>query len=120
MAMDERAKRVVCRMIAGLVASDDDFDDSERQFVDKMLVRFGIPESEWDAIFPLVEHDEAEAALRTLDEAARRETFELLLEAAYVDGRIVESERAYLQLVGRAIGLSEEAVDARIAERAPA
>lgn len=119
MAMDERAKRVVCRMIAGLVASDDDFDDSERLFVDKVLARFGIPESEWDAIFPLVEHDEAEAALRTLDESAQRETFELLLQAAHADGHIAESERAYLELVGRAIGLTEEAIDDRIAARAP-
>jgi uncharacterized tellurite resistance protein B-like protein len=113
--MDEQAKRLVCRMVAGLVASDEDFDDSERQFVDKVLVRFGIPETEWDAIFPLLEHDEAEAAMWRLDEAAQKETFELLLEAALADGTVVEAEREYLEIVGRAMGLSTEAVHARIA-----
>lgn len=113
--MDEQSKRVVCRMVAGLVAGDDDFDDDEREFVDKMLQRFGIPETEWDAIFPLVEHDEAEAAIRGLDEASQSETFQLLLEAAHADGRIVDSERDYLKTVGRAIGLSDDSVEARIA-----
>lgn len=115
--MDEESKRVVCRMVAGLVASDEDFDDSEREFVDKVLQRFEIPETEWDAIFPLLEHDEAEAAIRNLDEESQNQTFELLLEAAYADGRIVEAERDYLRLVGRAIGLTDDAVDERISRR---
>jgi uncharacterized tellurite resistance protein B-like protein len=112
--MDEQAKRVVCRMIAGLVAGDEDFADSEREFLDKVLQRFEIPEAEWDAIFPLLEHDEAEAALRELDPATQRETFELLLQAAQVDGHIADSERAYLRLVGGVIGLSEQDVDERL------
>ena len=115
MPLDEANKRLVCRMVAGLVASDDDFDDDEREFVDKMLQRFDIPETEWDAIFPLVEHDEAEAAIRALDETSQGETFRLLLEAAHADGRIAESEREYLKIVGHAIGLSDEAVEERIA-----
>lgn len=105
--MDEQTKRTACRMIAGLVATDDDFSDAERQFVDRVLSRFGIPESEWDAIFPLLEPDEAEAAIRGLDPAAQRETFQLLLEAARVDGVVSDDERRYLELVGRAIGMSD-------------
>lgn len=104
--MDDATKRVACRMIAGLVASDDDFSDSERQFLDKVLHQFRIPESEWDAIFPLLEHDAAEQAIRSLDATAQREIFELLLEAALLDGRIAAAERDYIETVGRAIGMS--------------
>lgn len=117
--MDEKSKRLVCRMVAGLLASDADFDDSERAFVDKVLEQFGIPETEWDAIFPLLEHDEAEAAMWRLDDATQKETFELLLRAAFADGTIVDSEREYLHLVGRTLGLTPEAVDARIASAQP-
>jgi len=35
--------------------------------------------------------------------------------AVAADGRIAESEREYLKIVGRAIGLSDEAVEERIA-----
>jgi hypothetical protein len=105
--MDEQTKRTACRMIAGLVAADDDFSESERRFLDKVLERFDIPESEWDAIFPLLEYDEAEAAIRTLAPDAQRETFLLLLDAARVDGVISVDERKYLELIGHAIGMSD-------------
>lgn len=113
--MDEATKRIACRMIAGLVATDEDFSDGERQFLDKVLVQFGIPEEEWDAIFPLLEHDAAEAAIRGLDPIAQKEIFELLLEAALVDGSIVQEERNYIEVVGRAIGLSDEELGRRLA-----
>lgn len=112
--MDDQTKRVVCRMVAGLVASDEDFSDSERHFLDKVLKQFGIPESEWDAIFPLVEHDEAVDAIQELDPVAQKETFELLLEAALVDSEVTSEERAYLSAVGVAMGMNDGEVTSRI------
>lgn len=106
--MTEETKRVVCRMVAGLVAVDDDFDETERTFIDKVLGQFGVPEEEWDAIFPLLDHDEAEAAIKTLDKSTQKEVFALLTEAAMADGKIVEEERAYLRVVGGAIEMTEQ------------
>lgn len=112
--MDEEMKRLVCRMVAGLVASDEEFDDAERAFLDKVLRKFEIPESEWDAIFPLVEPDEAASAMRTLDPATQREAFELLVEGALADGKIVAEEAAYMRVIGDAIGMDPATLNARI------
>lgn len=112
--MDDETKRIACRMVAGLVASDEDFADSERNFLDKVLHQFGIPESEWDAIFPLLEHEEAEKTIRALDPMAQKETFELLLEAALVDGIIADEERSYLNVIGKAIGMTDDQLNARL------
>ena len=83
--MDEKTKRLACRMVAGLVASDEDFDDAERTFLDKVLRQFGVPEEEWDAIFPLLDHEEANETIRALDKVTQKEVFELLLEAAMAE-----------------------------------
>ena len=112
--MDEETKRLVCRMIAGLVASDEDFEDSERAFLDKVLKQFGIPEEEWDAIFPLEEAEEAGRKMAALEATAQKEGFELLMEAALADGKIVDEEVAYISAVGRAIGLSDDTLQARL------
>jgi uncharacterized tellurite resistance protein B-like protein len=112
--MDEQTKRLVCRMVAGLVASDEDFADAERAFLDKVLAQFGIPEHEWDAIFPLVDPEEAAQTMRSLDAMTQKEAFELLLEGAMADGKVVDEERAYLKLIGNAIGLDDSAVSDRL------
>ncbi|MEN9577574.1 MAG: hypothetical protein RJA70_583 [Pseudomonadota bacterium] len=112
--MDEEMKRLVCRMVAGLVASDEDFDDSERAFLDKVLTQFEVPEDEWGAIFPLVEPEEAATAMRSLDTDTQRVTFELLMEGALADGKIAPEEATYLRLIGEAIGMDAASLDARV------
>lgn len=112
--MDEQTRRTVCRMIAGLVSTDGDFADSERAFLDKVLTQFEIPESEWDAIFPLLEHDEAASALAELPKDVQQMAFSLLLEAAHADGVIAPEEREYLEAVGSAIGLDPSELRTRI------
>ena len=80
--MDNTTKRLVCRMVAGMVVTDDDFSDTERAFVDRMLHRFEIPASDWQAIFPLIDREEAATAMRSLAPDDQRQAFGLLLEAA--------------------------------------
>lgn len=110
--MDADTSRKVCRLIAGLVVSDDDFAPEEEAFIDRMLERFGIGERE--AIFPIVAHDEAAAEVRALPASVQEEMLVLLLEAAVADGRIADEERAYLRVVGGAMGLDEARVDERM------
>lgn len=111
--MDEPLRHKVCRLIAGLVVSDDDFSPEEEAFIDRVLVRFEIGDRE--AIFPIVAHDEAAAEVRELPPAVQEEMMSLLLEAAVADGRVVDEERAYLHAVGEAMALAAAAVDERIA-----
>ena len=37
--MDELTRLKICRLIAGLVVADEDFDEREEAFVNKMLAR---------------------------------------------------------------------------------
>lgn len=115
--MDEETKRKVCRLVAGMVACDEDFDDRERAFVDKVLTQFGIPEEEWDAIFPLLEADEATATLQSMAPEVQAQAFELLLDAAAADGVIADEEKEYLNVVAKVVGVSEDELETRLAGR---
>lgn len=112
--MNEETKRLVCRMVAGLVASDEEFTDSEREFVEKVMGQFGIPKSEWDAIFPLVEPEEASAEIAALNGTARELTMNLLVQAAAADGVIADEEVAYLNAVADAMGVHQQVVEFRL------
>ncbi len=112
--MNKTAKRNVCRMIAGLIAIDLDVEEGERRFLDKVLAKFDVPESEWDAILPLMEPDDAYACLQELSESDQQETFTLLLQAATVDDHVSEEERDYLSTVCEAIGIDDDELEDRI------
>ena len=112
--MDKELSTKVCRLIAGIVVSDDDLDDAEDQFIDRMLERFGIPAAERDSIFPIVDATEAKAAMQDLPAEVQQEAVVLLVQAAVADGKVVTEERAYLHAVGEAIGVSAGAMNQKI------
>lgn len=103
--MEEKVSRLICRLIAGIVVTDNDLDPQEEAFVDKMLARFGIPAAERDIIFPIIDSSEAVEAIRELPPEVHAESFELLVQAAAADGKIVPEERAYLKTVAEAMGI---------------
>jgi uncharacterized tellurite resistance protein B-like protein len=106
----------ICRLIAGLVVTDDDLDDREDAFIDRMLASFSIPASEREHIFPIVDAKEAAAALSVMTPDAQNRTVELLLQAAAVDGKIAPEERVYLNAVADALGITHEEIDKRLRE----
>lgn len=110
--MNAESRHNVCRLIAGLVVSDDDFAPEEEAFIERLLKRFGI--SERETIFPIVAHDEAAAEVKALPADVQQEALALLIEAAVADGRIADEERAYVRVVGEAMGLDAAAVDAKL------
>ena len=122
--MDDTLRRQVCRLIAGIVVSDEDLSPEEDAFVDRMLVRFGIPHEQREVIFPIVDASEAAAAMHELPEAVRKEAFELLVEAAAADGSIAPEELGYLEAVSDVVGVSRDALSdllsAALAKRPPA
>jgi len=111
--VDAELRTTVCRLVAGLVVSDDDFSPEEEDFIGRILVRFGIGDRE--IIFPILDRSEAAAAVRALPAAVQEEALAVLIEAAVADGKVVDEERAYLNVVGEAMGLGPAAVDARVA-----
>jgi uncharacterized tellurite resistance protein B-like protein len=104
----------VCRLVAGLIVADDDLDDAEDAFIDKMLAKFEIPPSERASIFPIVDRSEAAAEMKTLPAAVQEEAFGWLIDAAAADGKVVQEERDYLAEVGAALGISEVGIRQRL------
>ena len=62
--MEQSLSHKICQLIAGIVVSDDDLDPAESAFIDRMLVRFGIPIEDRDVIFPIVDTEEAVDRIR--------------------------------------------------------
>src|SRR5215475_8352133 len=114
--MDDSVRRNVCRLIAGIVVSDEDLSPEEDSFVDRMLERFGIPLSERDVIFPIIDSTEAGEAVRALEPGVRAEAFSLLIEAAAVDGSIAPEELSYLEAVADAVGVSRDDLSDKLGE----
>jgi hypothetical protein len=112
--VDAQLRTTVCRLVAGLVVSDDDFSPEEEAFIERMLKRFDIDDRA--TIFPIVDRSEAAASVRVLPAAVQEEAMATLVEAAVADGKVVEEERVFLLAVGEAMGLQAAAVDRRIAQ----
>jgi uncharacterized tellurite resistance protein B-like protein len=114
--VDQEVARRVCRLIAGIVISDDDLDEKEEAFIDRLIERFDLTAEDRDALFPIVDKEEAATEIKTFEEAVRDETFGLLVEAAVADGKVVDEEKDYLAAVAEALGVSEGDLAERIAK----
>lgn len=112
--MDKDLSHRVCRLIAGLVVSDDDLDAAEDAFIDRLLEHFGIPVAERDTIFPIVDRSEAAEAVKSLPSDVQKEALRLLVAAATADGKVVAEEREYLHTVAEAMGVAIADVDAQL------
>ena len=112
--MDEQLRKKVCRLVAGIVVADDDLDDREDAFLDRLMAKFGVPADQRAELFPIVDAKEAADEIRSLPPEVQEETFALLLEAAAADGKIVPEERGYIDAVGAALGLDPAVVEERV------
>jgi uncharacterized tellurite resistance protein B-like protein len=115
--MDNDQSRQVCQLVAGLVVADDDLAPQEDLFVDKMLAKFGIPVSERDVIFPIIDAIEAAQMMSSLPIAIRKEALDLLMDAAVADGQVVPEEKSYLVKVAAAAGVSEQELEQQLDHR---
>ena len=113
--LDEGQKRQICRLVAGLIASDEDFDAVERAFLERLLEGFGLAKSEWDSIFPLVDPEAAADAMRVLPIDAQEAAFDLLLQAAAADGKVAEQELTFLFTVASELQIEDAEVERRLA-----
>ena len=114
--MDSDTRQKICQLVAGIVIADDILDEHEEAFLDRLLERFGM-ESGRDALFPLVDRDEAAAQMKALPKDAQDEALRLLIEAACTDGQIAPEEREYLHAVAAAIDVPATALARRVADQ---
>jgi uncharacterized tellurite resistance protein B-like protein len=114
--MDDSVSRQVCRLIAGIVVSDEDLAPKEDAFVDRMLQKFGIPAEEREVIFPIIDASDAAEAMQALPADVKTEAFQLLVEAAAADGSIAPEELTYLEAVSDVVGVTRDELSDRLSE----
>jgi len=112
--MDADLRKKVCRLVAGIVVADDDLDPKEDAFIDRLMVKFGVPADQRDELFPIVDAKEAADEIKTLPKPVQEEAFALLLEAAAADGKIVPEELVYINAVGAAMELAPAVIEERV------
>lgn len=114
--MDVEEQHKVCQLIEAVIAADGVVDDAEREFLRRIVERFGLPEREPVA---LSENDfgRTTTMLRGLAPDVQTRVMALLVEAAVVDGRVDPQERALLLASAAALGIDATALEERIVWR---
>ena len=113
--MDARLK--VVELIESVIAADGTVSDAEREFLRRLVTRFGI--SEEDRADRVVTSDlgRTTAILRGLDPDVQARVMALLVEAAVVDGHVAPEARALLLASAATLGIEAGALEERIARR---
>ena len=114
--MDVEERHKVCQLIEAVIAADGVVADAEREFLRKIVERFGLPARETS---PLSGNDfgRATTTLRDLAPDVQSRVMALLVEAAVIDGRVDPQERALLLASAATLGIEATALEERIAWR---
>ena len=116
--MDSVTRRKVCELVAGIIATDQELHPSELTFMLKTFATFGVGSSDDDeAMTPMVSRAEAAKTMAELPEDIRKQTLELLIESAAIDGKVVPAEREFLRSVAEAADLPDDSIDESLAAR---
>ena len=115
MDIEERAK--VCDLIEAVIAADGVIADEERDFLQRVVDRFGLSEADRADRVVMSDLGRATSTLRTLGSDVQTRVMALLVEAAVVDGRVVPEERALLLAAAATLGIEASALEERIARR---
>lgn len=114
--MDVEDQHKVCQLIEAMIAADGVVDDAEREFLRRIVERFGLPERE--ACAPSEsDFGRTTTMLRTLAPDVQTRVMALLVEAAVVDGRVDPQERALLLASAATLGIDATALEERIVWR---
>ena len=114
MDIEERYK--VVQLIEAMISADGVITDDEREFLRKIIERFGLPERE---NVPVSQSDfgRTTTTLRALAPDVQARVMALLVEAAVVDGHVDPQEHALLLSSAATLGIEATALEERIAWR---
>ncbi len=114
--MDVEEQHKVCQLIEAMISADGVIADAEREYLRKIVERFGLPEREQG---PMSENDfgRTTSTLRSLPTDVRSRVMALLVEAAVIDGNVDPQERALLLASAATLGIEATALEERIAWR---
>jgi tellurite resistance protein len=109
--------RKVCELVAGISETDGEFHLDEGALLRRVMTRLGLSAHGDEPIMPTLKGEDAARAIGALPEAVRFEAFELLIDAAIVDGRVVPAERQYLEAVASALGATPAQLERQLEQR---
>lgn len=112
--MDIEQREKVVQLIEAVIAADGVIAESERQFLQRVIERFGLADRDRIA---LSAPGHCVATLRSLPPDVQAGVMGLLVEAAVADGRISPEERAMLLAAAASLGIEAQALEERIARR---
>jgi uncharacterized tellurite resistance protein B-like protein len=113
--IEERWK--IVRLIEAVVAADGVVSDDEREFLQRVMARFGISDQDRADHIVASAPGAATATLRALAPDVQVRVMALLVEAAVVDGHVAPEERALLLASAATLGIEAQALEERIARR---
>lgn len=114
--MDAEARTKIVGLIEDVIAADGVVTDAEREFLRRVLERFGMSADREERTVASAPGT-AMATLRGLDPDAQLRVMALLVEAAVVDGCVAPEERAFLLAAAASLGIDAQALEERIARR---
>lgn len=117
MEVDERHK--ICQLIEAMLAADGAVTEVERDFLRRVVERFGLPDRDGASFSEGSESDVGRSTntLRSLAPDVRLRVMALLVDAAVVDGVVAPEERALLMASAATLGIEATALEERIAGR---
>lgn len=114
-ALDDRRK--VAELIETMIAADGIVTEEERQFLRRLLERFGLSYEERADRFVPSDPGRATRTLRELPDDMKLRVMALLVDAAVVDGTVAPEEHALLLASAASLGIEACALEERIARR---
>lgn len=115
MDIEDRVK--VVELIEGMIAADGVVSGEERDFLRKVVARFGLTEEERaDRPVPS-DPGRATRTLRSFQPEEQSRVLALLVEAAIADGKVEPEERALLLASAASLGVDACALEERVARR---
>ena len=96
------------RLIASMVAADDEVTAEESLFLNKSLERLGLDDDERGEALDLLKVKEAEEVVRGLDRIERLDFRNDLALAAYADGRLDQHEQDFIERLTGIMDLSSD------------
>lgn len=114
--MDAEQRGKIVGLIEDVIAADGHVSDEERDFLRRVLERFGMSSDARDEIVASAPGSSV-ATLRALDPDVQMRVMALLVEAAVVDGCVAPEERAMLLASAASLGIDAQALEERIARR---
>ncbi len=115
--MDAEHREKIIGLIEDVIAADGVVSDEEREFLRRVLERFGMSaDSRAERTVPSAQGS-ATATLRALEPDVQVRVMALLVEAAVADGCVAPEERAFLLASAASLGIEAQALEERIARR---